>query len=114
MNGVAAGERARKLPEQFRRQASPRHATSTWVLFGSARTAPQRLGQHWFDLSANASEPNAFAEPWFAAAALRDLDPHPAIQIPEVWSGEPSEPSLIGLLPLCVSRGYGRIPVKFA
>ncbi len=113
MDGVVANYGATELPEEAQRQAPRRHPVSTWAEILPARTAPQRLGHHWSDLSANASEPNAFAEPWFAAAALRHLELASDIQMLEVWSGGTGEPSLIGLLPLCVSRGYGRIPVKF-
>ena len=111
MDGVAADKGATELPEQARRQAPRRATTSAEIL--PARTAFQRLGHLWSDLSANASEPNAFAEPWFAAAALRHLDPACDIHMLEVWSGCEGEQVLIGLLPLRVSRAYGRIPVKF-
>lgn len=113
MDGVAADDGAAELREKAQRQASRRNADSTWADILPARTALQRLGQHWSDLSANASEPNAFAEPWFAAAALRHLEPACDVQLLEVWSGREGEPSLIGLLPLCLSHGYGRIPVTF-
>jgi CelD/BcsL family acetyltransferase involved in cellulose biosynthesis len=113
MDGVAADKGATELPEQAHRQAPPRHAASTWAEILPARTAPQRLGHHWTDLSANASEPNAFAEPWFADAALRHLDPASDAQILEVWSSHLGEPFLIGLLLLRIAQGYSHIPVRY-
>jgi CelD/BcsL family acetyltransferase involved in cellulose biosynthesis len=83
-----------------------------WTSFGSAHTAPQRLRQQWTELAEEAAEPNAFGELWFAEAALRNLAPAHDIRMIEVWSGSPADPSLIGLLPVCISPHYARAPVR--
>ncbi len=66
------------------------------------------LSGEWAALATHASEPNAFAEPWFVAASLRHLAEAP-IRLAEVRDGA----ALIGVLPLVVEQGYGRVPVRF-
>jgi CelD/BcsL family acetyltransferase involved in cellulose biosynthesis len=75
-----------------------------------ARTAPARLKDQWEALARAASEPNAFAEHWFAAASLEHMEPGRDVRLLEVWEGT----ILIGLLPLCISDAYGRITVGHA
>jgi CelD/BcsL family acetyltransferase involved in cellulose biosynthesis len=113
MDQVAADYGATELPEPVGRQAPAGETEHVWAEILPAATADERLGHHWSDLSANASEPNAFAEPWFAAAALRHLDPESQAQMLEVWSSHSGEPILIGLLLLRIAQGYSHIPVKY-
>lgn len=112
MNGFSASYTGAELADEAPGDAASLPAPA-WAEIHPARTAFDRLGPHWRDLAANASEPNAFAEPWFAAAALRHLEPASDMRMVEVWSGRGGEPSLIGLLPLTILRGYARIPVSF-
>lgn len=62
----------------------------------------------WDALSANASEPNPFAERWFVQAAAKHLAPPADARMLAVRG----DAGLLGLLPLCVSRRYGRMPVR--
>lgn len=75
-----------------------------------ARTAPLRLEGDWQDLARDAAEPNAFAEPWFAAPSLRNLEIERELRMVEVWDGT----VLIGLLPLCMSGTYAHLPIPHA
>lgn len=86
-------------------------ATSSWAVIGAAHTALDRLDGHWRELADEAAEPNAFAEIWFAFAGLRHLAPSQDVRLIEVWSAASGAPSLIGLMPVCISRRYGRAPV---
>lgn len=72
----------------------------------SISAVPDPLADEWAGLAAEASEPNAFAEPWFVAASLRHLA-SAEVRLLEVREGE----ELIGLLLLKIERSYGRIPV---
>lgn len=67
------------------------------------------LAREWRALAADASEPNSYAEHWFVAAALATLDGGDCVRIVEVRRGD----ALIGIIPLAVERGYGRMPVRF-
>lgn len=78
------------------------------VSFPLAAERIHALRAEWSALAAHASEPNAFAEPWFVAASLSHLSQAP-IRLAEVRDGE----TLIGVLPLVVEQGYGRVPVRF-
>ncbi|GGE82209.1 GNAT family N-acetyltransferase [Sphingomonas prati] len=60
----------------------------------------------WAALVPHAAEPNAFAEPWFAAASAH-LPGANDIRLLVVRQGR----VLIGLLPVCIARHYGRLPV---
>lgn len=75
---------------------------------GPAASAPLRLCDDWRDLASDASEPNAFAEPWFAGASLRHLDLPPDLRMIEVRSGA----TLLGLLPVHLGQRYGRLNVR--
>lgn len=59
----------------------------------------------WQALAETASEPNAFQEPWFAAAGLQHLTGDQDIRLVEV-----RDDKLIGVIPLCVRNDYGRLP----
>jgi CelD/BcsL family acetyltransferase involved in cellulose biosynthesis len=74
-----------------------------------AADAVDALGPEWIQLAADASEPNAFAEHWFVAAALRTLPADADIRLIEVRRGG----RLIGLLAVEVARFYARLPVRF-
>jgi len=72
-----------------------------------AAEAVEALAEEWTALAASASEPNAFAEHWFFAAALRTLPAGQDIHLIEARRGG----RLIGLLPFEIVRGYARLPV---
>jgi CelD/BcsL family acetyltransferase involved in cellulose biosynthesis len=72
-----------------------------------AAEAVEALADEWTALAAAASEPNAFAEHWFVAAALCTLPPGREIRLIEARRGS----RLIGLLPFEIVRGYARLPV---
>jgi CelD/BcsL family acetyltransferase involved in cellulose biosynthesis len=69
--------------------------------------AVEALAGEWTALAASAAEPNAFAEHWFVAAALRSLPEGREIRLIEARRGG----RLIGLLPFEIVRGYARLPV---
>jgi CelD/BcsL family acetyltransferase involved in cellulose biosynthesis len=73
-----------------------------------AAEAIAALAGEWTALARDASEPNAFAEPWFVAAALRSLPAGREIRLIEARRGG----RLIGLLPFEIVRGYARLPVR--
>jgi CelD/BcsL family acetyltransferase involved in cellulose biosynthesis len=73
-----------------------------------AHDASERLGFEWTALAAAASEPNVFAESWFAGPGLRLLAADKDVRMLEVRRGG----LLIGLLPLCLASRYGRLPVR--
>lgn len=102
MGVAAAGLAHSGLDEEARRGAGPR------AEIRPARTAPARLARQWQALAENASEPNVFAEFWFAEASLQNLEPGRELRMLEAWDGE----VLIGLLPLCIAGTYGRLPVR--
>ncbi|WP_324749759.1 GNAT family N-acetyltransferase [Sphingomonas sp. LY54] len=70
------------------------------------RTVPEELAAEWQALAEVAAEPNCFAEPWFVAAGLRNLA-ESEIRLVEVREAG----RLIGVLPLCAARDYGRMRV---
>ena len=72
-----------------------------------AAEAVEALASEWTALAARASEPNAFAEHWFVAAALRNLPEGCDVRLIEVRRGG----RLIGLLPFEIVRFYARLPV---
>jgi CelD/BcsL family acetyltransferase involved in cellulose biosynthesis len=67
-----------------------------------------RLAAEWSALAGDACEPNAFAEFWFAAAALRHLAPGEDIRLLEVRD----RGGLVGLLPVSIGRRYARLPIR--
>lgn len=70
------------------------------------RAVPEELAAEWQALAGAAAEANCFAEPWFVAAGLRNLADG-EVRLVEVRE----DGLLIGILPLCVARHYGRMPV---
>jgi CelD/BcsL family acetyltransferase involved in cellulose biosynthesis len=81
-------------------------ATARAVLAGKACAPPVN---EWQDLAANASETNAFLEPWFAKAAIAHLR-----EGSDVWQIEVRTDTLLtGLMHLSLHKGYGRIPVNY-
>ena len=60
------------------------------------------------ELAAYASEPTMFGEAWFLAPALRYLRNDRHIYIIEARA---SDGQLCGIMPLCISSNYGRMPV---
>lgn len=83
-------------------------ATSLTVSFAPAAERIDALRAEWSALAQNASEANAFAEPWFVAASVQHLA-QVEIRLAEIRDGG----DLIGILPLVVEQGYGRVPVRF-
>jgi len=73
-----------------------------------ARTAADTLSRDWEQLEAEASEPNAFAEHWFAAASLRHFARDRDIRLIEVRRGD----RLIGVMPMHIVPRHGRIPIR--
>jgi CelD/BcsL family acetyltransferase involved in cellulose biosynthesis len=63
----------------------------------------------WAELAANASEPNAFHEPWFLKPALTHLASNRDIRLAEARD---AEGRLVGLLPLTLYSRYGRMPAR--
>ncbi|WP_395614614.1 GNAT family N-acetyltransferase [Allosphingosinicella sp.] len=73
----------------------------------NAAEAIDDLAPEWVALAESASEPNPFAEHWFAAASLRTLAEGRHVRLLEVRRSD----RLIGLLPVAPHRGYARLPV---
>jgi CelD/BcsL family acetyltransferase involved in cellulose biosynthesis len=90
---------------------APAMPASSWAAIGPAAGAARRLAADWDELAKHAAEPNAFAERWFVAPALRNLAAGSGPRMIEVWTGTPDRPVLIGLLPVDISPRYGRAPV---
>jgi CelD/BcsL family acetyltransferase involved in cellulose biosynthesis len=61
----------------------------------------------WDAIVARPSEANAFAERWFVEASARNLELAALARMLVVRE----EGQLIGLMPICVARNYGRMPV---
>ncbi len=72
------------------------------------RNVPGRLDDDWSALTAEASEPNPFAEPWFTQASLRHLEAGKAIRLIEARD---EAGRLDALMPVTVGHHYGRIPI---
>jgi CelD/BcsL family acetyltransferase involved in cellulose biosynthesis len=77
------------------------------VIRPAAETVENLAGE-WTALAREASEPNAFAEHWFVAAALRTVPAGREILMIEARRGG----RLIGLLPFEIVRFYARLPVR--
>lgn len=81
-----------------------------------AELDPSRLPAHllaeWQGLSDDASEPNSFQEPWFSVPGLRHLSDDPHLRLVEIREAGPGG-GLIGVVPLCVKRGYARLPFHY-
>jgi CelD/BcsL family acetyltransferase involved in cellulose biosynthesis len=78
------------------------------VAFREAAAFPDALREPAAELVACASEPCAFAEPWFLDASLRAMAMPGQVRLAEVRR----EGRMIGLMPLAVERRYGRVPVR--
>ena len=76
--------------------------------FSVVDDVPERLAGEWRALAGQASEPNPFAEAWFASAALRHLREQEPIRLLEARRGE----RLIGVALLKAASRYGRTPVS--
>lgn len=63
----------------------------------------------WQELAAEASEPNAYAEPWFVLPALAHLRGEGEVRVVESRDGSGR---LDGVMLLCLSNRYGRMPVR--
>jgi CelD/BcsL family acetyltransferase involved in cellulose biosynthesis len=81
------------------------------VLFGRLGEPSPQLSEAWDELAAAASEPNVFSERWFVTAAARHLPQGPTAHLMELWEEHDGRSRLVGLMPLALSRRYGRIPV---
>lgn len=99
---------AMTTPEDSHMPAPAPAPLSPCVRFAPARERLDALRAEWTALASSAAEPNPFAEHWFVAASVRNLG-DADVRIAEVREGG----LLLGLLPLCVERDYGRIPVSF-
>ena len=73
-----------------------------------AAEAVEALADDWTELAGRAAEPNAFAEHWFVAAALKTVAPDRDLRLVEVRRGS----RLIGLIIVEVATGYARLPVR--
>ncbi|MBA3897059.1 MAG: GNAT family N-acetyltransferase [Sphingomonadaceae bacterium] len=69
---------------------------------------PDAWDADWRELAANAAEPNAFAESWFMRPSIAHLSPSTGARMVAVRHG----PELLGMIPLCAARRYGRLPVR--
>jgi CelD/BcsL family acetyltransferase involved in cellulose biosynthesis len=69
---------------------------------------PARWEKAWRELGQHASEPAPFAESWFLQPSIDQLPCPSEAWMLAVWQG----PVLVGILPLCVARKYGRIPIR--
>lgn len=74
----------------------------------SSADLPEALLAEWQDLAKTASEPNAFAEPWFVRAGLDNL---PGIGADPRILAISDDLGLVGVIPLCVASRYGRLSV---
>ncbi|HEV2816531.1 MAG TPA: GNAT family N-acetyltransferase [Allosphingosinicella sp.] len=74
----------------------------------AAAEAVETLAADWTELAGRAAEPNAFAEHWFVAAALKTVAPGRDLRLVEVRRGG----RLIGLVIVEVATGYARLPVR--
>jgi CelD/BcsL family acetyltransferase involved in cellulose biosynthesis len=66
--------------------------------------------REWDELASAASEPNAFCEKWYLAAACDAVQPVGQTRVAVVRSGD----QLVGLMPLETARGYAGLPVSVA
>jgi CelD/BcsL family acetyltransferase involved in cellulose biosynthesis len=96
----------RRAAARVRLSAVPASPQARAVIRPAAEAVAALAGE-WTALAAEASEPNAFAEHWFVAAALRSLPAGREIRMIEARRGG----RLIGLLPFEIVRGYARLPV---
>ncbi len=117
---TAPGVRSGFYRDEDRNDASARHSWLVRQPRGAAgggalrvverlvRDVPERLREEWQALADDGAEPNAFAEPWFVSAGLRNLADR------EVWLLEVRDAgeNLVGLIPVAVCDDYGRLKVR--
>jgi CelD/BcsL family acetyltransferase involved in cellulose biosynthesis len=106
---AALVEQVRPSPIRAKRPA--RTEPKLTVLFGRWSDPSAELREAWDDLAAAASEPNVFSERWFVTAAVRHLPQGPSAHLMQLWEQRGNQSRLVGLVPLALSRRYGRIPV---
>lgn len=92
--------------------ACPLAPEEIFVSAGFVRDVPDHLAAAWGALAAEAAEPNSFGESWFVGAGLRNFAAEGDVRLLEVWRRGAGEALLIGLLPLCLRRDYGRMRVR--
>ncbi|MDT9599857.1 GNAT family N-acetyltransferase [Sphingosinicella rhizophila] len=85
--------------------------TSVSAVLHRIGTIPDILYPAWRDLALDASEPNSFGETWFLGAGLRAFAVEDDVRLVEVRLGDGADALLIGLMPLCLRRDYGRMRV---
>ena len=67
--------------------------------------------RQWRDLGQNAAEPNPFYESWFLLPAMQKLKGGGQVNLITLWSAEPQQSILLGLMPLSPQFKYGRWPI---
>lgn len=80
-------------------------------VFGPLSEPTPTLAAAWDRLTAEAAEPNVFAERWFVMAAFRHLRIGGEPYLLQIWEEDGTSARLIALLPLVISSRYGRLPV---
>jgi CelD/BcsL family acetyltransferase involved in cellulose biosynthesis len=101
--------RARPRPVLAQRSSGGEPALS--IVFGPLGDPSPELREAWDELATAASEPNIFSERWFVTAAVRNLPQGPDAHLMELWEKRGSRSRLVALMPLAISRRYGRMPV---
>ena len=101
-----------RLDRPLREVASAVSPLGLRVEFGPFCEPSPALAAAWDALAANAAEANVFAERWFVMPAIRHLPTGPDAYRLEVWAEEGASTRLIALMPLALSRRYGRFPVR--
>jgi CelD/BcsL family acetyltransferase involved in cellulose biosynthesis len=104
---AVASDRADAQSARGENASVRRDSVAVRAMVRPAAEAVDALAAEWIALAAGAAEPNAFAEHWFVAASLATLGKGCDIRLIEVRRGA----RLIGLLPVCVERGYARLPI---
>jgi CelD/BcsL family acetyltransferase involved in cellulose biosynthesis len=90
---------------------SPSTISPLSVRFGALGDPSPELSEAWDELARAAAEPNVFSERWFVTAAARNLPQGPDAHLIELWEERGGQPHLVALMPLAISRRYGRLPV---
>jgi len=101
------------LAERASHAAAPAYprGDAAWAVISPAADYLHLLAADWEALAGDAAEPNAFAEHWFAAAAVSHLTGKDEVRLAAIWSGAAGAPMLIGVIPLSIEPQYGRLPV---
>lgn len=94
------------------RAAAREAASGLRSVFGPLSEPPPALAEAWDRLATGAAEVNVFAERWFVMAAVHHLESEGDPHLLQIWEGEGVDARLIALLPLVISRHYGRLPVR--